>query len=534
MKNRTQARVVGFGVMFFMLGPIVTSLYGQGPAPSRPDVTVMSEKDSSNDLSVMDGKSVLVDFAQPVRRIAVGQAEIAEATVVSRNEIIVNGKKAGQTSMIVWGMDGRRQFFNVTVRHNRFDANDRMDGVRRELASQLPGQAITVSSENGSIFLRGTVKDVDASARAVAIAETALGGKTDQAGKVVNLLNVEIPPADKQILLKVRFAALDRSKAKQMGINLFSLGLGNTVGGISTGQYTGPTISAGSTGSTSSSSSSSSGSITSGSNSATFSSEYNGLFYFPGLRAGADLEALESKGVTQVLAEPNLVAADGQEASFLAGGEYPFPVAQGSSSGGTTITIQWKEYGVRLNFIPTITPRGTIRLQVDPEVSALDTADAVTVDGTSIPALTVRRVKTEAEMASGQTIVIGGLLDNRETQVLERVPFLSQIPVLGKFFQSMSKSRTNTELIVSVTPEVIDPLPAGTEAPHPDFPEKFLPPNSKIPMHQPDDRPVAQPEKVQTMPVEQFIEMQKKRKELKSDSSKSSGSSSSSSSTSSN
>jgi pilus assembly protein CpaC len=280
------------------------------------------------------------------------------------------------------------------------------------------------------------------------------------------------------------------------------------VGGITTGQFSPPVI----TGGTGSSSTG----LTSSGDLATFSNELNGLFFFPGLKAGADLEALETSGVAEVLAEPNLVAANGEQASFLAGGEYPFPVAQGGS-GGTTITVQWKEYGVRLTFIPTITPRGTIRLQVAPEVSSLDTADSVEVDGYEVPALTVRRVKTEAELASGQSIVIGGLLDNRETESFYRVPFLADIPVLGKFFQSMSKSRTNTELVVSVTPELIDPIPAGVAPPDLKYPVKFLPPNSDIPMHHPDGNVTPQPVPPASIPIEKLVDSMKPEKTLQED-----------------
>jgi pilus assembly protein CpaC len=231
-----------------------------------------------------------------------------------------------------------------------------------------------------------------------------------------------------------------------------------------------------------------------------------------GLPMGVDIEALESEGVAQVLAEPNLLAANGHEASFLAGGEYPFPVAQsGTAGGGSTISIQWKEYGVRLNFIPTITPRGTIRLQVSPEVSALDFADAVEVGGSEVPALTFRRVKDEVELGDGQSFVIGGLLNNTETETFQKVPFLGDIPILGKFFQSQSKTRANTELIVIVTPEIVDPIPAGANLPKLKYPSKFLPPNSGIPMYNPDGKPAGETPTPPpaTLPVEKLIESQK-------------------------
>jgi pilus assembly protein CpaC len=466
----------------------------------------MAGQDSANDLSVAVGKSVLVDFEQPIKRAAVGLSDIADAVATSPTELMVNGKTPGQTSLIVWVKGGDRQFFNITVRRNIYESTDRLDAVRRELAVSLPGQPIKVSSENGSIFLRGSVKDLDSSDRAAAIAATALapignsdttgktavGSSSGSTGKVVNLLYVDVPAAEKQILLKVRFASVDRTKAKQLGINIYSLGLGNTIGGISSGQTTQATF----TGSGSTAA-------------ATITTPGNIQIQSPGnLAGGINLNALETSGVTEVLAEPNLVAANGQQASFLAGGEYPFPVVQGNGGG---ISIQWKEYGVRLNFIPTITPRGTIRLQVSPEVSALDFADAVQVSGYEVPALTVRRVKTEAELSAGQSFVIGGLLDNRETETFEKIPFLGSVPVLGKFFQSIQKSHTNTELIVIVTPEFVDPIPTGETLPELKFPTKFLPSNSNISLHEPDDKPAgASPAALPaSLPVEKLIESQK-------------------------
>jgi pilus assembly protein CpaC len=477
--------------------------------PSLSQPAGISVQDSTNELSVSVGKAVLIDCAQPIARIAIGSGEIAEASAINRTEIMINGKTSGETSLIIWDIHGGRQFFTVTVLAAASISSDKLQGIRRELKSELPGQSVKISEENGSIFLRGTVKDLSSSQRAVTIASTV--------GKVVNLLSVEVPKAEPQILLKVRFASVDRNKAAQMGINLFNLGAGNFVGGLTTGQFSAPQI--GSSVSSGSSSSSSTGSISGTGATALLTNELNLLAYYPGLGIGADIEAMEAKGLTELLAEPNLIASNGKQASFLAGGEYPFPVAQAGSGGGTTISIQWKEYGVRLSFIPTITPRGTIRLQVAPEVSALDFADAVSVAGYSVPALTVRKVQSEAEMADGQSLIIGGLLDNRETETFQKVPFIGNIPVLGKFFQSMSKTRTNTELIVIVTPEFIDPIPAGSALPELKYPAKFMPPNSGIPMQNPDAKtPTNTPAPAPaSIPVEKLIDSMKPEKPLVTD-----------------
>jgi pilus assembly protein CpaC len=216
---------------------------------------------------------------------------------------------------------------------------------------------------------------------------------------------------------------------------------------------------------------------------------------------------LETKGVVQVLSQPNVVAANGKQASFLAGGEFPFPVASGTA-GAQTISITFKEYGVRLNFIPTITPRGTIRLQVAPEVSSLDFTNAIEISGFEIPAINTRKVQTEVELGDGQSFVIGGLLDDRDTETYLKIPFLGDIPILGKFFQSMQKTRNNTELIVIVTPEIVAPIQAGAPLPDLKFPTKFLPPNSGIPMNNPDGKTAANTPAPApaTIPVEKLID----------------------------
>jgi pilus assembly protein CpaC len=219
---------------------------------------------------------------------------------------------------------------------------------------------------------------------------------------------------------------------------------------------------------------------------------------------------LESQGLVEVLSEPNVLAINGKQASFLAGGEYPYPVVQGVAGGVSgAVTIEFKEYGVRLNFIPTITPRGTIRLQVAPEVSSLDFTQAVEISGFEIPSVDVRRVKTEVELNDGQSFAIGGLLDNRETKTFQKIPFIGDVPILGKFFQSISKTRNNTELMVIVTPEIVAPMPVGQPLPALKYPDKFLPPNSGIPMTTPGPDVTglkAPPPPPPTMPVEKLIQ----------------------------
>jgi pilus assembly protein CpaC len=423
----------------------------QAPVPATSGAT---HQDSANELSVAVGKSVLVDCARPVSRVAIGLGDVAEAEAISPTEIMVNGKAPGETSLIIWDVSGGRQFFNVTVRASATAYSETLESVRRELRAEFPGQSLKVTSENGIVFLRGTVKDLASSDRAYKIASSA--------GKVVNLLYVDVPQGDPQIMLKVRFASVDRSKVKELGLNLFSTGLGNMVGLATTGQFNPPVITASAAG-----------------NTAAISNELNLYAFFPGQNVGATLQALITKGVVEVLSEPNIVAQDGKEASFLAGGEYPYPVVQGGAVGTpATVTIEFKEYGVRLNFIPTITPRGTIRLQVAPEVSTLDFANGIELNGFDVPGIDTRKVNTEVELGDGETFVIGGLLDNRDTESFSKIPFLGDIPILGKFFQSEQITKNNTELVVIVTPEIVAPSPASTAVQNLKFPGAFLPPNT--------------------------------------------------------
>jgi pilus assembly protein CpaC len=499
VRAKTGIIITSFSALFVFLCAGV-GLKAQ-TSPASPSAASTSIQDSANDLSVAVGKTVLVDIAWPIKRIANNMGEIADVHATSPTEVMVQGKTPGETSLIVWDTHGGRQFFNVTVRANTAALNDNLDAVRRELRAELPGQNLKVSYENGSILLRGTVKDLNASDRATRIAAAGLPPAASGAavGKVVNLLNVNVPDADPQILLKVRFASVDRSRERDLGLNFVDLGGLNSVGIVSTGQFTPPTVTTGST--------------TTGAALNTLASELNILALPIGnLPFGVDIEALDNKGLVEVLAEPNVLAVNGKEASLLAGGEYPYPVVQGGSGGtGASVTIMFKEYGVRLNFIPTITPRGTIRLQVAPEVSALDFSNAILLSGFNVPAITSRKMKTEVELGDGQSFVLGGLLDNRDTETFIKIPFLGDIPILGKFFQSIQKKRQNTELIVEVTPEIVTPMPAGSPLPQLKYPGKFLPPNTGIAMNTPDAKtpentPAAPPTAI---PVEKLLESMK-------------------------
>ena len=490
---RASAVIVAGWLLFFWATAAAVAQQPGPPANPQAQASGQSSEESPNELFVNVGKSVIINSAVPIERVSVGFGDIAEAIAVGPLEVLVNGKAPGETSLIVWQQGGGKLFFDVLVQPSRFANNSRVETLRRQISRELPGQKIDVSVENDLIFLRGTARDLTSADRAMAIASAM--------GKPVNLLYVTVPAPESQILLKVRFASVDRSLLRNLGINIFSTGATNTIGSVTTQQFSPPTLST-------SSSSSSSGGIGSNGVTATFTNFLNLFFFRPDLNLGATIAALESKGVVETLAEPNVLAENGKQASFLAGGEFPYPVVQGSGTGGTAVTIQFRQFGVRLNFLPTITPRGTIRLQVAPEVSALDYANGINISGFTVPGVSVRNVNTEVELAEGQSFAIGGLLDNRETETFSKIPFIGDIPILGKFFQSKTKNRTNSELMVIVTPQLVRPMPAGQTIAGPNFPVPFLKPNTGKEMTTPGQSvtgPVPITPPTQSVPVEAWI-----------------------------
>lgn len=444
-------------------------------------------QESADDLSLTVGKSVLVNSDQPIERVSVGFGDIAEASAVSPREILVNAKAPGSTSLIVWQQGGGKLFYDVNVRPSQFLATTQLETLRRQFRTELPGQEITPAIENGAVFLRGKAKDLTSVDRAVAIASTA--------GKVVNLLYVEVPAPEAQILLKVRFASIDRSNVSQLGMNLFSTGAANTIGAVSTQQYAPPQLPQGQ--------SAAGGTATP----FVFSDLLNLFLFRPDLNLGATIKALEQKNLLQILAEPNVLTKNGRQGSFLAGGEFPYPIVQGTAL-TQSVTIQFREFGVRLNFIPTITPNGTIRLQVAPEVSTLDYTNGVTISGFQIPGLISRKVNTEVELQENQSFAIAGLLDRRVTDTIEKVPFLGDVPILGKFFQSKNTNKTNTELLVIVTPEIVHPIPAGGAVPELKYPKPFLDGDPITSLRTPGGTATGQtpPPATPAIPVEKLLE----------------------------
>ncbi len=428
-------------------------------------------------LMVTVGKSLIIDSPMKIVRISVADGSLIEAVAVNPKEVLINGKAAGETSLIIWQEGGNRLLYDLTVRLSPI----RLDVVRQQLARDFPNDDINVTFDNETAFVRGTVKDVVAADRVMSIAASL--------GKAVNLLRVDIPPVEEQILLRVRFCNVDRSASQDLGVS-FASGAFNQATVVGTGQFSGPNV---------------------GTNGLiTLSDALSVLLFRKDINLAASIKALEGKSLLETLAEPNLLAINGKEASFVAGGEFPFPMVQPSAT-GNVITIAFREFGIRIHFMPKVTPRGTIQLQVAPEVSSLDYSNSVIIAGTTIPALSTRRVQTEVELESGQSFVIAGLMDNRMTETISKIPGLASIPLLGKLFTSRARSRNNSELLVIVTPEVVRPIPTGQPLPSLKYPLPFMTKNSDIEMRTPGlDKtgpvPVRQSE---SMPVELLIQQRK-------------------------
>jgi pilus assembly protein CpaC len=447
----------------------------RGAEPAAPSPAAATQPNAPPNgaakLVVTVGKSLIIDSPLDIRRLSVANGDLAEAVAVNPREVLINGKAPGETSVIVWQQNGARLVYDLTVRVS----NAKLEAVRQQIARDFPTEEINVTFENDTAFVRGTVHDLTAAERVMSITATL--------GKTVNLLRVDVPPVEQQIVLKVKFANVDRSASSQLGANFFSRAFNQNTA-IGTGAP-----------------------ISTDGKSFSVGQAINIFLQRTDINLTAAITALQSQNIIEMLAEPNLLAISGQQASFLAGGEFPFPVVQ-PSSGGSAISIMWREYGVRLTFQPVVTPRGTIRLKVMPEVSSLDYAHSTTVQGLTIPGIASRRLQTEVELESGQSFVIGGLLDNQTTESLSKVPGIGSIPVIGKLFQTKQVNRSNSELLVIITPEVVRPVPAGQRPPDLNYPTEFMAPNSGIPLSHPGlDKtgPVPVKPLVDSVPVEQLM-----------------------------
>jgi len=447
-----------------------TPLRAQQPTQQAPAGVTQEQPAPTAPLRVMVGKSVLINTSERLKRVSVTDPAVADALVVTPNQVLVQGRSPGEVSLLLWDENEHSRTFDLRV-----DVD--VTSAAQEMQSIFPDEKINVSASRNAVVLSGHVSNKEAADRAGMIASAF-------SKNVVNVVSFG-PVGAQEILLKVKFAEVNRTAILQLGLNLFSTGAGNTPGAISTGQF-GP-FSGSKIGAVTSDVSP--GNLPPG-NHTVLSENNNQLFHQPAafgmndllnvflfrtdINLGAVIRALQQKNVLQILAEPNLIAVNGKEASFLAGGEFPFPIVQGTT-GSTAITIQFKEFGVRLKFTPVIMPNGNIHLQVSPEVSTLDFANGLNISGFTVPALSTRRAATEFELKDGQSFVIAGLMDNRLTNNGSKVAGLGEIPILGTVFKSKNTNKSTDELMVLVTARRISPsdtLPTLQK-----FPEKFLDPN---------------------------------------------------------
>ena len=427
----------------------------ESQSPNAVSQSPAAEPQGSAPLRVMVNKSLLINTTERLKRISVTDPAVADALVVTPTQILVHGRSPGEVSLLIWDELERSRSFDLRV-----DVD--VSATTEEEKRVFPDEQIEVTPSRSAIVLSGHVSTEDVAKRAGMIADA-------YSKNVVNVLTFG-PVGAQEVLLEVKFAEVDRSAVTQLGINLFNTGSGNTVATSTTGQFGGLGVT------TNSSSTTTTATTSTTTNNATkpvinVSNPLNLFLFRSDINLGAVVQALQQKNLLQILAEPNLIAVNGKEASFLAGGEFPFPIVQ-PGQGFTAVTISFKEFGVRLRFTPVIMPNGNIHLRVIPEVSNLDFTNGLTISGFTVPAISTRRADTEFELQDGQSFVIAGLIDNRVTNIVNKVPGLGDIPILGNFFKSKNAQKSNTELMVLCTVRRISP---STQAPPPpENPKPFL------------------------------------------------------------
>jgi pilus assembly protein CpaC len=411
---------------------------------------------------ILAGRSAIVDTGTPITRVSLTSAEIADALVTSSTQLLVHGKTPGTISMFVWSRGGPVQRYEVSVQRD-------VARLSEQIHQLFPKETIAVESNGRNIVLAGTVPSKEIAEKAVEVA----GGFVDKKDEVVSLLQIApLAAATNQVLLRVRFAEVSRSALTEAGVSFFTspTGVQNTIGRVTTEQFTAP----GFDGLKYNKDSSDFGAPVKGAEGKFNFSDFLNFFLFSEkYDLGLMVKALQNRGLFQSLAEPNLVAESGKEASFLAGGEFPIPVWQGGNGIGG-ITVQFKEFGIRLNFTPTVVGDDRVHLKVRPEVSTLDFNNAVVLQGFRIPALSTRRTETELELRNGQTFAIAGLLNNRLNSSLQKIPGIGDIPILGLLFRSKAAQKDRTELVVMITPEILRGDSPGAAPALPRLAEPYL------------------------------------------------------------
>lgn len=423
----------------------------QHVAPRALKVTADAEKaaspaqpqaEDSQSLHLVVGRSLFLEFPERLRRVYVSNPAVLDAITASPYEVVITAKSPGTSSLALWTNDAQPGMYTVLC-----DVD--VSGLSRSLSEALPGDHVEVEAQQGRIHLTGVVNSDAAADEATKLASV-------YAKDVINSLVVD-PRHLPQIQLQVRIVEIDRSKLTAFGINLFGLS-GSNIGQGSTQQFAPFTFQ------------------NNGSSAQAITSDFLNLFYF-NIKSGigATVKDLETKGILEILAEPNLTTIHGKSARFLAGGQFPYPIVQPGGAGSVpVVTVQFQPYGVKLEFTPYVNSDGTIRLKVAPEVSALDYTNVVVIAGYTLPALSTRRAETEVEVKDGESFGISGILDHRTTDALSKMPGIGDIPILGQLFRSKSLNRSTMELVVIVTPKIIDTL-SGPGLPPPSTPAMAVP-----------------------------------------------------------
>jgi len=422
----------------------------QEPPPAAPAPTPVQgeqtmDTEAPQALHLLVGRSLVITSPARIKRVSLADPNIAEAIVVSPTQVLVNGKVPGGVSLLIWDETDQSQAFEVSVDIDVL-------GLSQKIHEVFPAEPVHIETSKDMVMLSGRISSAT-------VADKILEVVKNTTPKVTSLM--EVPAASHaEIMLQVKFADVNRSAVQQLGINILSLPGAKNIGVIGTQQFSPPQLTGGGPGT---------GQIG-------LSDLLNIFIFRPDINFAATIKALQNDNVLEILAEPNLITSSGKEASFLVGGEFPYPVLQ-ASGGATTssaITITFKEFGIRLNFTPTLMADGTIHLKVKPEVSSLDFSNGLIIQGFAIPALATNRVESEMDLRDGQSFAIAGLLDNRVTEILEKIPGIGDIPILGKLFHSRSITKNKNELLIVVTPRVIQPLETAPTGPA--MPKPFLEP----------------------------------------------------------
>jgi pilus assembly protein CpaC len=444
-------------VTLFVLAVWVVAVCAVSARQLPPAPGLSTNEPAFERLTLTAGRSRILVMPFDVTRLAVTNPAVADAVTVTRREVLIDSKGPGVTSLILWGDDERIQY-DVVVEPGTLPLHE-------QIRTLFPGENIQVSSTNEAIVLSGRASTNEIATKVEEIAQASSSKQ-----KIINLLQRPGASDSQQVMLEVRVAEVEHNALMELGAS-FLTNRPNYQAGSSTQQFRAPFIDEGVPGQLGA------GTLGVPGDQVIQVPDYLNLFFF--LRRDgllAMLRALQQRGKFQSLAEPNLIAYNGQEASFLAGGEFPIPIVQGNTG---QVTIQFREFGVRLTFRPVITG-DLIRLRVRPEVSTLDFANGLILAGFRVPALKTRRAETDVELRDGQSFAIAGLLDNQSFDTRQSIPFLSSIPVIGTLFKSKAENAVRTELMVLITPHLVRPLEPPQVPPLPVDPKSFIGPSSGI------------------------------------------------------